>query len=298
MSSPSSPRSAGGCATEAAADGGTASLLPMLHRGFGVSRRAAPRLLDAVLAVQVVEALAMVGAIQGLQLVTAGLLDSPGTAVDLASMGRPGVLLLGSLMIGALCQCVQPALAAVLGERLAAVTTAEVLRVAGGIPLSDFDRPEGPRPTQTGRDRCAGPSVATRGGARRLAFRGGGGRSPGDRRADRATVARRGGPGGSGSAVVGGAPGRCTDLSDRPRSVPAGASADLPRRSADPSRKGGGDQESRPHAGAARPAPHLVPSSATPRSAARPGTRRAANSAPGLPAVCCCWPASDRSSSC
>jgi ATP-binding cassette subfamily B protein len=155
MNSPSSPHSAdahaaGAHATRAhatraqsdVADGATVNLLPLLGRGFSLSRRAAPRLLDAVLAVQVVEALAMVGAIQGLQLVTAGLLDSGGAAMDLASIVRPGILLMASLMIGALCQCVQPALAAILGERLAAVTTGEVLKVAGSIPLSDFDRPE------------------------------------------------------------------------------------------------------------------------------------------------------------
>lgn len=137
MNSPSSP-------PEPRSDGGRAGLFRLLRRGLRLARAGAPRLFLAVLAVQVVEALAVVGAIQGLQLVTAALLGEAGSAAapELDALGWPGTLLVASLTVGAVCQSAQPALATVLGERLAVVTTSEVLRVAGTIPLIDFDRPE------------------------------------------------------------------------------------------------------------------------------------------------------------
>ncbi len=123
---------------------GDVGLLRLLHRGLRLARAGAPRLLLGVLTVQVVEALAVVGAIQGLQLVTASLLGERGDtlAPALDALVWPGVLLVTSLAIGAACQSAQPALATVLGERLATVTTEQVLGVAGGVPLIDFDRPE------------------------------------------------------------------------------------------------------------------------------------------------------------
>ena len=116
----------------------------MLRRGLRLARAGSPRLFLVVLAVQVAEALAVVGAIAGLQLVTAALLGESGAAAPLApgALVGPGTLLIAALAAGAICQSAQPALATVLGERLAAVTTIEVLRVAGTIPLADFDRPE------------------------------------------------------------------------------------------------------------------------------------------------------------
>jgi ATP-binding cassette subfamily B protein len=115
----------------------------MLRRGLALARAGAPRLFLVVLAVQVVEAVAVVGVIAGLQLVTAVLLEeSEPSATALHALVWPGTLLIAALAVGAICQSAQPALATVLGERLAAVTTIEVLRVAGTIPLVDFDRPE------------------------------------------------------------------------------------------------------------------------------------------------------------
>lgn len=115
----------------------------MLRRGLRLARAGAPRLFLVVLAVQVVEAVAVVGVIAGLQLVTAVLLEeSEPSATALHALVWPGTLLIAALAVGAICQSAQPALATVLGERLAAVTTIEVLRVAGTIPLVDFDRPE------------------------------------------------------------------------------------------------------------------------------------------------------------
>jgi ATP-binding cassette subfamily B protein len=135
MNSPSSP-------PEPEPGGGPVGLFRVLRRGLRLARAGAPGLFLVVLAVQVVEALAVVGAIAGLQLVTAALLGESGSAPALGALVGPGTLLVAALAIGAVCQSAQPALATVLGERLAAVTTIEVLRVAGTIPLIDFDRPE------------------------------------------------------------------------------------------------------------------------------------------------------------
>lgn len=137
MNSPSSP-------PESEPGDQRAGLLGLLRRGLRLARAGAPRLFVAVLAVQVVEAVAVVGTIAGLQLVTAALLGGSGSAgrPALDALVGPGTLLMAAVAIGAICQSGQPALATVLGERLAAVTTIEVLRVAGTIPLADFDRPE------------------------------------------------------------------------------------------------------------------------------------------------------------
>lgn len=117
-------------------------LFRLLRRGLRLARAGAPRLFVVVLAVQVVEALATVGAVQGLQLVTAALLGETGPPPALDTLVAPGTLLVGSLAVVALCESAQPALATVLGERLAAMTTAQVLDVAGHLPLADFDRPD------------------------------------------------------------------------------------------------------------------------------------------------------------
>jgi ATP-binding cassette subfamily B protein len=116
----------------------------MLRRGIRLAMVGAPRLFLVALAVQIIEALAVVGVIQGLQSVTAALLGEPVPAAPstLDALVWPGTLLITALAVGAVCQSVQPALATVLGERLAAVTTIEVLRVAGSVPLTDFDRPD------------------------------------------------------------------------------------------------------------------------------------------------------------
>ena len=137
MNSPSSP-------PESEPGDQRAGLLGLLRRGLRLARAGAPRLFVAVLAVQVVEAVAVVGTIAGLQLVTAALLGGSGSGgrPALDALVGPGTLLMAAVAIGAICQSGQPALATVLGERLAAVTTIEVLRIAGTIPLADFDRPE------------------------------------------------------------------------------------------------------------------------------------------------------------
>ena len=124
--------------------GGPVRLLPMLRRGLRLARGAAPRLFDAVMAVQVVEALTVVGGIVALQMLTAVVMTRPDDADTVAALelAWPVTLLVVSVIVGAVCQSAQPALSTVLGERLAAVTTAEVLRVAGTVPLSDFDHPQ------------------------------------------------------------------------------------------------------------------------------------------------------------
>ena len=114
-----------------------------LRQGIRLARRGAPRLFDALLAVQVVAALAVAASVQAIQQLTAALLDaSPGQAYDLSSLLRPGGLLLLAVTVASVCEACQPAIAAVLGERLAGVTTAEVLQVAGTIDLAEFDRPD------------------------------------------------------------------------------------------------------------------------------------------------------------
>src|SRR5476649_454552 len=128
MNSPSSPPEGG---------------LSRLRQGFRLARTGAPRLFDALLAVQVVEALAVAGSVQAIALLTAALLDaSPDHAYDVGGLLRPAGLLLLAVAVASVCEAWQPAMASVLGERLAGVTTAEVLRVAGTIELADFDRPD------------------------------------------------------------------------------------------------------------------------------------------------------------
>lgn len=125
-------------------DQGTVRQGHVVRRGLLLARSGAPRLFLAGLVVQVIEALAVVGAITGLQQVTAALLTGagPDAPVSPAALAGPGALLVAALLVGAICQSAQPALATVLGERLAAVTTIEVLRVAGSVPLSNFDHPD------------------------------------------------------------------------------------------------------------------------------------------------------------
>jgi ATP-binding cassette subfamily B protein len=128
MNSPSSPP-----------DGG----LSRLRLGIRLARTGAPRLFDALLAVQVVEALAVAGSVQAIARLTAALLDtSPDHAYDVGGLLRPGAFLLLAVAVASVCEAWQPAMASVLGERLAGVTTAEVLHVAGTIELADFDRPD------------------------------------------------------------------------------------------------------------------------------------------------------------
>lgn len=135
MNSPSSPPEA---------DPGARRTGHVVRQGLALARAAAPRLFVLVLVVQVIEALAVVGAITGLQQVTAALVGASGGGAVPApgTLAAPGALMVAALLVGAICQSAQPALATVLGERLAAVTTIEVLRVAGTVPLTDFDRPE------------------------------------------------------------------------------------------------------------------------------------------------------------
>ena len=114
-----------------------------LRHGIRLARTGAPRLFDALLAVQVVAALAVAGSVQAIQQLTAALLAaSPGQSYGMASLLRPGALLLLAVTVASVCEAWQPAIAAVLGERLAGVTTAEVLQVAGTIDLAEFDRPD------------------------------------------------------------------------------------------------------------------------------------------------------------
>ena len=90
-----------------------------------------------------VAALAVAGSVQAIQLLTAALLAaSPGQSYDVGTLLRPGGLLLLAVTVASVCEAWQPAIASVLGERLAGVTTAEVLQVAGTIDLADFDRPD------------------------------------------------------------------------------------------------------------------------------------------------------------
>jgi ATP-binding cassette, subfamily B, bacterial len=113
-----------------------------LRQGIRLARTGAPRLFDALLAVQVVEALAVAGSVQAIALLTAALLDaSPGHAYDAGELLGPGGLLMLAVTVASVCAAWQPAIASVLGERLAGVATAEVLAVAGSIDLADFDRP-------------------------------------------------------------------------------------------------------------------------------------------------------------
>lgn len=114
-----------------------------VRQAVRLARKGAPRLFDALLAVQVVEALAIAGSVQAIARLTTALLDSsPDHPVDLSDVAWPGGLLLLAIAVAGVCESWQPALAAVLGERLAGVTTAEVLEVAGTLDLTDFDRPD------------------------------------------------------------------------------------------------------------------------------------------------------------
>src|SRR3954447_16220831 len=116
---------------------------PRLRQGIALARTGAPRMFDALLAVQVVEALAIAGSVQAIQLLTTALLDSSsGQSYDLRDVLVPTAFLLLAVSVASVCEACQPAMAAVLGERLAGVTTAEVLSVAGSIDLADFDKPE------------------------------------------------------------------------------------------------------------------------------------------------------------
>jgi ATP-binding cassette, subfamily B, bacterial len=117
--------------------------LSRLRLGIRLARTGAPRLFDALLAVQVVAALAVAGSVQAIALLTTALLDaSPGHAYDVGGVLRPVGLLLLAVTVASVCETWQPAIAAVLGERLAGVTTSEVLAAAGTIDLADFDRPD------------------------------------------------------------------------------------------------------------------------------------------------------------
>jgi ATP-binding cassette, subfamily B, bacterial len=117
--------------------------LSRLRLGIRLARTGAPRLFDALLAVQVIAALAVAGSVQAIALLTTALLDaSPGDAYDVSSLLRPVGLLLLAVTVASVCETWQPAIASVLGERLAGVTTSEVLAAAGTIDLADFDRPD------------------------------------------------------------------------------------------------------------------------------------------------------------
>jgi ATP-binding cassette subfamily B protein len=103
----------------------------------------APQLFAAVLLTQVVEAVAVVASVEGVHGVTSAVLvRSSDGSLDAASVVPSGVVLLVATMVVAACQCIQPALAAMLGERLAVTATSDVLDVAGRMALSDFDRPD------------------------------------------------------------------------------------------------------------------------------------------------------------
>jgi ATP-binding cassette subfamily B protein len=118
------------------------STLHRVRQGVRLARAGAPRLLDALLVVQVVEALALAASIQAIQRLTTALLSSsPGQDALGGSIWSSGVLVM-AVAIAGVCQACQPAIASVLGERLAGVTTAEILRVAGTVDLADFDRPD------------------------------------------------------------------------------------------------------------------------------------------------------------
>lgn len=118
-------------------------LLRRVRHGVRLARAGAPRLLDALLAVQVIEALAVAASVQAIQRLAAALLTpEPGASVQVANLVRPGGVLLLAVSIAGICEAVAPSIALVLGERLAGVSTAEVLHVAGSIELADFDRPE------------------------------------------------------------------------------------------------------------------------------------------------------------
>ncbi len=114
----------------------------LVARGVGLCRRHAPGLFDALMLLQLLDAVALVALVHEISVITARVLDGSGRLPNVHALVGPAMLLAAAAMVTGLCSAVQPALQSVLGERLAAATTREVLVAAGGLELADFDRPD------------------------------------------------------------------------------------------------------------------------------------------------------------
>ncbi|MGN6605641.1 MAG: ATP-binding cassette domain-containing protein [Jatrophihabitans sp.] len=119
-----------------------ASLGRALVCGVGLCRRHAHGLFDALMLTQLLDAIALVLLVREVSVVTTRVLGSDGRLPAAHTLVWPAVLLGVAAAVIGLCAAAQPALQTVLGERLSAATTQELLTAAGGLELADFDRPE------------------------------------------------------------------------------------------------------------------------------------------------------------